>query len=442
MTDLFRYSMITQGDFDWAMGLADTNGRMSDEEMKAAQDETTRKLHQLSKPNGGHIMDRDETGDNGRVFHFFPKLPAELQLQVWKEAAFALKVPKMLEFEFDLAYDPHADAALSSSGNGLIACFRPIRYERELDSHMGMIKACYDSRKAFLDHGGYTMLKLTYVVDPVKEEKREKREQVAEEASKKALVVQQKPTIPAAQKKRKIEKRTAKEKKAAEQHKKACALVKKALEAGMQMPPLNAPTVKGTKIFKQTKVLKETKIFKRVLFPVKFDSCFVIHKIANRFSYKGVHPSPPAYENVFAGATGLDFVHSIKKLAFSIHGDEWKPSTLFCDLYATATANRYVPSTAPNYTPLTLGALEELSYISAKAVERRCCMGELKFWNEMATIKIQDFQATPQWSDDELYRLHRSVLGAWERKNRVFGIQRGQRAYTTRQICTCKYNHL
>lgn len=430
MADVFRHSLISQGDFDWAMGLAETNGRY-EQDMKAAQDDFTRQQHLLSKPDGGYILDRDETGDGDRVFHFFPKLPAELQLQVWKEAAGALTVPKLLEFEFDLAYDPKAAAPQGRPGNGIIACFRPIRYERELDSHIGMIKACWDSRKAFIDHAGYTMLSLTYLVDPVEEKKREKREQIAAEASTKESEVKEKRTwyntsyaqLAAIEKKKK-QKRAAKEKKAAAKAKKATRIVKKAIAQGLQFPPPPRP---------------ETKIFKRVLFPVKLDqSCFLIHKMADRYSYRSVHPSPPRYENVFPGVSGLDFVHSIKKLAFSIHGNEWKPTTLFCDLYAT-TANRYTPATAPNYVPLTLGALEELSYVSAKAVDRRCCMGEFDFWKEMTSINIQDFQAAPEWDVEELYRLHRNLLAAWQPMYKTF---RRQWGYDTRRICTCKYTHL
>lgn len=329
------------------------------------EEDFNRQYCHLPQAGGQYLT---SNGDGGRDFHLFPKLPAELRLEVWKQAVKNLSFPKVQEFDFDLAYDPNATPQ-GRAGNGLVACFKP-KHNRHLACHRGLLMACIDSREAFLSSGDYHMLPLTYLVGGEVE----------------------------------IEK-----------------------------------TIKIRRVGIATFTVKKTtpQTFVRVLLPFSFEhTSFLIDKVAKTFAYKAVHPALLPRGKAFGEAAGLEFVHSIKKLAFSMSFSVGVKSTLFSNLFATSP-DQY--ESDPKSPPYILGALEELSYVSASAVEHQCCIGEDLIWTSVPTMAVQQFQrrnSPPEgWHVVDLHRLHAKLLEQWVRFHLDFQRRWGG---TICQKCTCR----
>lgn len=309
-----------------------------------------------------------------KIFHLFPKLPAELQLMVWKCAVNNLPVPKLQEFDFDFAYDPDTSPQ-GRAGNGLNACFKPKR-SRQLAGHRAILMACVDSRKVFLDSGRYDMLPLTYLVGLV-------------ENSTKNISPKVK------------------------------SLAHKATDDNSQA----------------------NKAFVRVLLPVSLeDTRVLIDKVAAPFAYESVHPAAPPVREAFGSAAGLEFVHSIRRLAFSVHKDAtWsRTACVFFEWFATSPdqRRRSFPG-APTYD---LGALEELSYVSARAVERQGCIGEDQVWSGVPSIAVRTFArrhgTEGGWQVRDLFRLDSALMSKWARFHYEFNLRWGG---DLRKKCTCRH---
>lgn len=354
--------------------------------LKAARKDFNRQYRHLRQADGQYYAQR---GGGGRGFHLFPKLPAELQLQVWREAVKNLSVPNIQEFDFDLAYDPDA-APEGRDGNGLISCFKPKR-TRQLAGHRSLLMTCIDSRRTFLDSGKYHMLPLTYLVGFEDNEtaKNDKKRTERLETTRKVGIT----TF-------KVKKITSKVKTVAH---------------------------KVTNNHTQAKMA-----FVRVLLPISFENtCFLIYKIEEPFAYESVHPTPPPASYAFSQAAGLEFVRSIKKLAFAIHKNVNCRSTLISHFYQCGLD--------PNVPPYDLGALEQLSYVSAKAVERQCCIGWDQIWNSVPSITLQQFErqhrTSQGWEERDLSDLHYTLMRKWSKFHWDFNLRWGG---AVRQKCTCR----
>lgn len=333
--------------------------------LKAARKDFNRQYRHLRQADGQYYAQR---GGGGRGFHLFPKLPAELQLQVWREAVKNLSVPNIQEFDFDLAYDPDA-APEGRDGNGLISCFKP-RRTRQLAGHRSLLMTCLDSRKAFVDSGTYHMLPLTYLVGFEDNE-------------------------------------TAKK----ENKRSARKVTNNHTQANMA--------------------------FVRVLLPVSFEhTCFLIYKIEEPFAYESVHPKPPPASYAFSQAAGLEFVRSIKKLAFAIHKNNNYSSTLISHFFENSYNQCRLD---PNVPPYDLGALEQLSYVSARAVERQCCIGWDQIWSSVPSITLQQFErqysTSKGWEERDLSDLHYTLMRKWSKFHWDFNLRWGG---AVRQKCTCR----
>lgn len=392
--------IITEEDFNFAMGV--TNESPLEKRLKAAQEDFNRKFRQLRQADGQYYA--NDGPDADRVFHFFPKLPAELQLAVWKEAANSLPVPKLQAFDFDLAYDPNA-APQGRAGNGLVACFKPKR-TRELRGHVGLLMACLDSRKAFLDAGDYHMLPLTYLVGPPVEDLtngKKNQEGSFEDHGKKTNTWFDK---------------------------KYGATPTTTKEANKTVPLVEEAAPKSPKNSQVNKT------FGNVLLPVNFeDTRFHIDRVAVPFAYKSVHPTPPSSTRAFTQAAGLEFMHHIKKLVFSMDRKSWNKSIVFSHWFATKPDHHPHRGRA---APFSLGALEELSYVSTRAADRQCCIGADEIWDSVHIIEVREFdrqQMMSEWQVSDLYRVHR-ILMCWLKEfNRDFNTRWGQ---ALRQKCTCR----
>lgn len=394
------FPLVTEEDFNYAMGFTDESPLEA--RLKAAREDFNRQYRRLRQADGQYYENHGP--DSKRDFHLFPKLPAELQLLVWKHAAKSLPVPKIQAFDFDLAYDPNA-APVNRAGNGVIACFKP-KYTRALTGHRALLMACVDSRKAFLDFGDYNMLSLTYLVSPDGEDTTKKQKKEA---------------------------------------KSFMDYVKKSNESFDKMCDASRNTSaedkKTTPKIKKNETPKDAsqanKTFARVVVPVNFaETRFVIDKVAETFAYKSIHPAPPSAGMVFNEAAGLEFMHSIKKLAFCMNQNSLNSDLIFCDWFATSPIqNRrgLVPS------PYTLGALEELSYVSAKAFKRQCCIGHDHIWNIAPSIKVRNFEralkGTAPWRVQDLHRVHLTLISRWKQFDRRFNLRW---AKAMRQTCTCR----
>ncbi|KAH8763567.1 hypothetical protein F5883DRAFT_523352 [Diaporthe sp. PMI_573] len=394
------FPLITEEDFNFAMGF--TNESPLEARLKAARESVNRQYRQLRQADGQYYA--NEGSDSDRVFHLFPKLPAELQLMVWKHAVDGLPVPKIQAFDFDLAYDPNASPA-HRSGNGVIACFKP-KYTRALAAHRGLLTACIDSRKAFLDSGDYHMLPLTYLVSPDGKEVTKKQKKESESFEDYV-------------------------KKSNETFDKMCDVSRRKSEEGEK----TTPKIKKNDTTKDSSQANKT--FARVVLPVNFtETRFLIDKVAETFAYKSIHPAPPSAGRVFTEAAGLEFMHSIKKLAFSMTKDSLNSDVIFCDWFAT-DPNQNRRGIRPS--PYTLGALEELSYVSAKAFKRQCCIGHGPIWNVVRCLKIRDFQhglkGTGHWRVRDLYRVHLTLITRWRQFDQAFNLRW---AKAMRQTCTCR----
>lgn len=391
------FPLITEEDFNWAMGV--TNESPLEARLKKAREDFNRQYNQLRQADGQYY---DNDGpDSDRVFHLFPNLPAELQLLVWKHAVKGLPVPKIQAFDFDLAYDPNA-APVNRAGNGVIACFKP-KYNRALAGHRGLLMACVDSRKAFLDSGDYHMLPLTYLVGPASDKPTKKQKREAESFEDYV-------------------------KRSNEAFDRSCIVTDD------EEDKKNTPQVKETKTPENPQT---GKTFVHVVVPVKFaDTRFLIDKVAEPFAYKSIHPAPPASERAFTQAAGLEFMHSIKKLAFSMDKTAWNKDLLFCDWFTTSP-QQYRRDLRPS--PYTLGALEELSYVSARAFRRQCCIGHDPIWNLVPSIKLRKFErqgkGTASWPVQDLYRVHMTLMQKWKQFDRAFNTRW---AKAMRQTCTCR----
>lgn len=355
-------------------------------------------------------------GDCDRVFHLFPRLPAELRLEIWKQAVKNLPIPKVQEFDFDLAYDPNA-APEGRDGDGLVACFKP-KHNRQLAGHRGLLMACIDSRKAFLNSGDYHMLPLTYLVvvdvNKTTKEKAGKAESF-EDYVKKA--------------------NAAFNKKYGATESKKTIRIRRVGNTNFRIKKI---TLQANDVAHKVtdKHSQANKAFFRVLLPVSFEHTrFLIDKVAETFAYKSVHPTPPPPDMGFSRAAGLEFVHSIKKLAFSVDKKACFGTKLFSELFATSPDQCRID---PNAPPYILGKLEELSYVSALAVERQCCIGADLIWTSVPTIAVQQFErrSSPSegWYVLDLYRLQINLLKQWDRFNQDFNLRWGG---VIRQKCTC-----
>lgn len=358
--------------------------------IKAARKDFNRQYRHLRQADGHYYAKR---GGGGRGFHLFPKLPAELQLLVWREAVKNLTVPNIQEFDFDFAYDPDA-APEGRVGNGLTACFKPKR-TRQLAGHRSLLMACIDSRKAFLDSGKYHMLPLTYLVGFEDKEI------------------------------------TKKEKKRARRFETTRQVGNTTFKVKKTTPKVKTVAHKVTNTHSQANMA-----FVRVLLPVSFEhTCFLIDKIEKPFAYESVHPTPPPAFYAYSQAAGLEFVRSIKKLAFAIHKNIDYKSTLISHFFETSYKQCRLD---PNAPPYDLGALEQLSYVSAKAVERQCCIGWDQIWNSVPSITLQQFErqfSTSQgWERRDLIGLHVTLWMKWAKFHWDFNLRWGG---AVRQKCTC-----
>lgn len=358
-----------------------------------------------------------------RVFHLFPKLPAELKLEVWKQAVKNLPVPKLQEFDFDFAYDP--DAALRGrAGNGLIACFEPKR-THQLAGHLGLLTACIDSRKAFLDSSDYHMLPLTYLIG-FKDKETPKKESKTSRSF--GSHVKRKNTS------------SDKTYSVAESMKTTKRVGNSIFKVKKIAPPAKTTThqVKSVTHKIAESHSQANKAFVRVLLPVSFEHTrFIIDKVAEPFAYESVHPTPPRARNAFSGAAGLEFVHSIKRLAFSQHKRDWKKPGLFYDWFATSPGQYRFGADDP---PFTLGVLEELSFVSARAVERQCCIGSHNVWNSVPSIAVQQFDrrsgsTSREWEIRDLIGLHSALTNKWAQFHWDFNLRWGG---SIRKKCTCR----
>lgn len=404
--DMSLLPLVTEEDFNYAMGFTDESPLEA--RLKAAREDFNRQYRQVRQADGQYYTDND------RVFTVFPKLPGELQVMVWKEAVSSLPVPKLQAFDFDLAYDPNA-APPDRAGNGLVACFKPTR-TRQLTGHRGLLMACSDSRKAFLDAGDYQMLPLTYLVDlPIESPAdNEKKAEGFKDYVKKTNDWFDR-TYGATESKN----------------------CKKLSNNVFLVRKERTPKVKKVARNARRNASQATKAFVHVMLPVNFEETrFLIDKVAVPFAYKSVHPSPPSTERSFTQAAGLEWVHSIKKLAFSMDASAWNTSILFSDWYATEPGHYRHLGLPMAYH---LGSLEELSYVSAKAVDRQCCIGEAEVWNNVPTIAIQQFdreyKGSTFWLVRELYSLHLTLMRQWQQFDRDFNMDW---AAALRQTCTCR----
>lgn len=398
------FPLVSEEDFNFATGF--TNESPLEARLKAAREDLNRQYRHLRQADDQYYA---PSGDSDRVFHLFPKLPAELRLEVWRQAVKNLPVPKIQEFDFDLAYDSNASPE-GRAGNGLVACFKP-KHNLQLAGHRGLLMACIDSREAFLNSGDYHMLPLTYLVGlEVKNTKEEtKNTESSEDYVKKRNA-------------------TFNKRYGATENKQT-----------IRIRRVGNTTFRVKKIGPQAidKHSQANKAFIRVLLPVSFEHTrFLIDKVAETFAYKSIHPAPPPHSKALGQAAGLDFVHSIKKLAFSMSKNAWFKTTLFSDLFATSP-DQY--QAVPNAPPYILGTLEELSYVSGRAVERQCCVGADLIWTSVPTIAVQQFErlnSPPQgWHVLDLYRLHTNLLHQWVRFHWDFKQRwRG----TIRQKCSCR----
>lgn len=362
---------------------------------------TEEEYRQLRQADGQYYANNGP--DTDRVFHFFPKLPDELQLAVWKEAVNDLPVPKLQAFDFDIAHDPEAGPQ-GRARNGLVACFKPKR-THELRGHVCLLMACVDSRKTFLDAGGYHMLRLSYLVGPsVQNPTKDKKKQAGsfeDYVHKTNTWFDRK--YGATQTTKKVNKTAPLVKKAAPKSHKNSSQVNKA--------------------------------FANVLFPVRFeDTRFLIDQVAKPFAYKSIQPSPLSRKRAFTQAAGLDFIHQIKKLAFSIDRKFWIKSVDLCDWFIKPDHYRHNVRSAL----YSLGALEELSYVSASAADRQCCIGADDVWNSVPTIAVREFDRQPmmpEWHVSDLDRLHLTLMRQWYQFDKDFNSRWGQ---ALRQKCTCR----
>ncbi|KAG6361437.1 hypothetical protein INS49_009664 [Diaporthe citri] len=405
------FPLVTEEDFNFAIGF--TMESPLEARLNTAREDFNLQYRHLRQADG---QDHAASVDGDQAFHLFPRLPAELRLEVWKQVVKNLPVPKVQEFDFDLAYDANA-APEGRAGNGLVACFKP-KHNRQLAGHRGLLMACIDSREAFLNSSDYHMLPLTYLValdvENTTKEKVEKAESFEDYVKKtnatfrkKYGTIESKKTI----KIRRVGNTTFRVKKIT--------------------PQANDVAHKITDKHSQA-----NKAFVRVLLPVSFEHTrFLIDKVAETFAYKSVHPTPPPPCMAFGRAAGLEFVHSIKKLAFSMDKKAWFKTSLFSDLFATSLDQYRVD---PNTPPYILGKLEELSYASASAVERQCCIGADLIWESVPTIAVQQFErrSSPSegWHILDLYRLQIHLLNQWARFHSDFNLRWGG---AIRQKCTC-----
>lgn len=405
------FPLVTEEDLNLA--IESTDGSPLEARLKTAREDFNRQYPHLRQADG---QDYATSCDGDRVFHLFPRLPAELRLEVWKQAVKNLPVPEVQEFDFDLAYDPNA-APEGRAGNGLVACFKP-KHNRQLADHRGLLMACIDSREAFLNSGDYHMLPLTYLVAfEVNKTAKEKTGEAEsfEDSDKKTNAAL-------------IKKYGATESKKAIRIRR---VGKTTFRVNKITLPANDVAHKVTEEHSQA-----NKAFVRVLLPVSFEHTrFLIDKVAKTFTYKSVHPRPPLPSIAFSRAAGLEFVHSIKKLAFSMDEKARFKTTLFSNLFATSP-NQY--PAGPNAAPYILGKLEDLSYVSARAVERQCCIGGDLIWTSVPTIAVQQFErrsSPPKgWHLLDLYRLHLNLMNQWARYHRDFNLRWGG---AIRQKCTC-----
>ncbi|KAK7737124.1 hypothetical protein SLS63_002915 [Diaporthe eres] len=378
---------VTEADLNFPTGF--TKGSPLEARFNIARENFNREYSHLRHTDGHYCATRI---DIEPVFHLFPRLPAELRLEVWKQAVKNLPIPKVQEFDFDLAYDPNA-APQGRAGNGLVACFKP-KHNRQLAGHRGLLMACIDSREAFLNSGDYHMLPLTYLVDleVKKTTKKETNESEVFEDYVEKMNTLCDNKYGATESKRTIRIRR----------------VGNTIFRVKKIRPQANDVVRNV----TNKYSQANKAFVLVLLPVSFGhTLFLIDKVAETFAYKSVHPTPPPHSMAFGQAAGLEFVHSIKKLALSMNKKAWFRTTLFSDLFATSPDQYQVDPSTP---PYSLGALEELSYVSARAVERQGCVGEDLIWTSVPTIAVQQFERlnspSEGWHVLDLYRLHMNLL--------------------------------
>ncbi|POS74884.1 hypothetical protein DHEL01_v206728 [Diaporthe helianthi] len=390
---------VTEEDFNFAMGF--TNESPLEKRLKEAAENFNRQYAALRQVDGLY-----DDNSSGRVFHVFPKLPAELQLEVWKHAVHGLTAPNVQAFDFDLAYDANA-APVGRAGNGVIACFKP-KYTRALTGHRGLLMASVDSRKAFLEFADYTMQHLTYLVSPPAEKKEPEAFMEYIEKSNKSFD-------------------------------NMCIAYGHHLynNGGDQAkrPPRKTAAPKP-----KNAVSQNDKTFAHVILPINFDETrFLIDTVADTLAYTTVHPTPPTIERVFTQAAGLELMHSIKKLAMSMNQVSFNTERIFSDFFAQGPQHwRCAPLPGPSH--FTLGALEELTYVSAKAFRRQCCIGHAHVWANAPTIKLLTFQrglrtASDTWAVKDLYQLHITLMDKWKRHDRNFNL-RWMKAM--KQRCTCR----
>lgn len=79
------------------------------------------------------------------TFHGFGSIPAELQQQIWEDAADSLPTITVCEFRFGLAQ--HKTLGRTRGDPGLVACFHPSkRLIVQTHGHRALLKACAQSR--------------------------------------------------------------------------------------------------------------------------------------------------------------------------------------------------------------------------------------------------------------------------------------------------------
>lgn len=265
------------------------------------EDDFNRENSHLRQADGHYYS---ASGDGDRVFRLFPSLPAELRLDIWKQAVKNLPIPKVQEFDFDLAYDPNA-APEGRAGNGLIACFKP-KHNRQLAGHRGLLMACIDSRKAFLNSGDYHLLPLTYLV--VFEDEKTTKEKTEKAESFEYYVKKTNAAL--------INKYGSTERK-------KTIRIRRVGNTTFRVKKITLPANDVSHEVTE-KHFQAHKAFVRVLLPVSFEHTgFLIDKVAETFAYESVHPTPPPPNMAFSRAAGLEFVHSIRKLAFTVDKKAW-----------------------------------------------------------------------------------------------------------------------
>lgn len=87
--------------------------------------------------------------DSATTSRSFCHLPAEVQLQIWEEAALSLPTVDIAEFHFDITTDK--SYARTRADPGFVACFNPSEeFIESIHDHLSLLRVCHLSRLVVL----------------------------------------------------------------------------------------------------------------------------------------------------------------------------------------------------------------------------------------------------------------------------------------------------